>query len=109
MYNRSKLSSFWDSNLITAASRKALKKFSQKLIVFLNDKKNPDSFSYYAPRTDFSVDNILSPGYFKDRLMDTFGPVACDLEHHWIYFSVFINSQLIVDVVVMVIRHLEKS
>ena len=33
-YTRSELSSFWDSIFISAASRNALKKFSQKLIVF---------------------------------------------------------------------------
>ena len=107
MYTRSELSSFWDSILISAASRNALKKFSQKLIVFSNDNKNPDNFPYYAPGTDFFVDNMISPGYFKDRFMDTFGPVAYVLEHCGIYFSVFLFFKLILDVVVMAIRHLE--
>ena len=76
MGTRSKLSSFWDSILISAASQNALKKFSQKLIVFSNNKKNPVSFPFYSPRTDYYVDNMILPGYFKDRSMDTFGPVA---------------------------------
>ena len=107
MYTRSELSNFWDSILIRAASQNALKKFSQKLIVFSNNNKNPDSFPYYAPRTDFFVDNMISHGYFKDRFMDTFGPVAYVLEHCGIYYSVFLFFKLIIDVVVMVIRHLE--
>ena len=90
MYTRIELSHFWDSILISAASRNALKKFSQKLIVFSNINKNPNSFPFYAPRTDFFVDNMISPGYFKDRFMDTFGPVAYVLEHCGIYFSVFL-------------------
>ena len=49
MYSRRELSSFWDSILISAASRNALKKFSQKLIVFSNNNKNPESFPYCAP------------------------------------------------------------
>ena len=76
MYTRSQLSNFWDSILISEASRNALKKFSQKLSVFSNDNKDPDSIPYCAPRTDFFVDNMISPGYFKDRFMDTFGPFA---------------------------------
>ena len=52
---------------------------------------------------------MISPGYFKDRLMDSFEPVAYVFEHCGIYFSVFIISQLIVDVVVMVVGHLEKT
>ena len=107
MYTRSELSSFWDSILISAASRNSLKKFSQKLIVFSNNNKNPDNFPYYAPRTDFFVDNMISPGYFKDRFMDTFGPVAYVLEHCGITFLLFLFFKLIIDAVVMVIRHLE--
>ena len=107
MYTRSDFSSLWDSILISAASRNALKKFSQKFIVFSNNNKNPDNFPYYAPRTVFFVDNMISPGFLKDRFMDTFGPFAYVLEHCGIYFSVFSISKLLKDVVVMVIRHLE--
>ena len=106
-YTRSELSNIWDSIVISAASRNALKKFSQKLIVFSDNNKNPDSFSYYAPRTDFYVDNMISPGYFKDRFMDKFGPIACVLEHCGVCFSLFLFFKLIIDVVVMVTRHLE--
>ena len=53
------------------------------------------------------MDNMISPGYFKDRFMDTFVPIAYVLEHCGIYFSVFLFFKLIIDVVVMVIRHLE--
>ena len=81
MYTRSELSSFWDSILISADSRNALKKFPQKLIIFSNNNKNPDNFLCYGPRTDFVVDNMISSGYFKDRFMDTFGPVAFVFEH----------------------------
>ena len=107
MYTRSELSSFWDSILISAASRNALQKFSQKLIVFSNNTKNPDSFPYYAPRTDFYVDNMISPGFFKARFMDTFEPVAYVLEHCETYFYLFLFLKLIIDVVVLVTRHLE--
>ena len=106
MYTRCELSNFRDSVLTSAASRNALKKLSQKLIVFSNNYKNTDSFPYYAPRTDFNVDNMISPGYFKDRFMDTFGPVAYVLEHCGIFFCVFLFFKLVI-VVVMVIRHLE--
>ena len=44
LYTRSELCNFWDSILISAASRNALKKFSQKLTVFSNNNKNPDCF-----------------------------------------------------------------
>ena len=52
---------------------------------------------------------MISPGYFKDRIMDTFGPVAYVLEHFGIYFSVFLLLKLIIGVVIMVIRPLEIS
>ena len=107
MYTRSELSSFWDSILISATSRISLKNFSQKLIVSSNNNRNPDSFPFYAPWTHFFVDNIISSGCFKDRFMDTIGPVAYFLDHWGIYFSVFLFLNLITDVVVMTLRHLE--
>ena len=106
-YTRNELSNFWDSILISAACRNALKKFSQKLIVFSNNNKNPDGFPYYAPRTNFFVHKMISPGYFEDRFMHTFEPVAYVLECCGIYFSVFLFTKLIKDVLVLVIRHLD--
>ena len=106
-YTRSELRGFWDNILINAASRTALKKFSQNLIVYSNPQKGPDGFHYYNPRTEFYVDKMISPEYFKDRFMDTFGPVAYILEHCGIYFSIFLFLKLIIDLIVMIIRHME--
>ena len=44
MYTTKELNNFWDRILISAASRNALKKFSQKLIVFSNNNEKPESF-----------------------------------------------------------------
>ena len=109
LYTRNELGSFWGSILIRAVSTNALKKYSQTLIVLLDNKKNPDSSPYYAPRADFFVDNRISPGNFKDRFMDTSGPIAYVLQHCRIYFSVFLLFEVIIDVVAMVLRHLEIS
>ena len=54
MYTRVELSSFWDSILVSAVS-KCFEKVSQKLNVFSNSNKKPDSFPYYVPRTNFFV------------------------------------------------------
>ena len=109
MYIRNELRGFWDNILINAASRTALKKFSQNLIIYSTSPEGSDGFYNYTPRTEFYVDKMISPEYFKDRFMDTFGPVAYILEHCGIYFCVFLFFKLIIHVVVMVIRHLEIS
>ena len=109
MYTRNELRGFWDNILINAASRTALKKFSQNLIFYSAEQEESDGFHYYTPKTEFYVDKMISPEYFKDRFMDTFGPVAYFLEHCGIYSSVFLFFNFIIDVVVMVIRHLEIS
>ena len=107
MYTRSELRGFWDNILINAGSRTALKKFSQNLIICSNAQEGSDGFHYYTPRTEFYVDKMISPEFFKDRFMDAFGPVAYILEHCGIYFSVFLFLKLIIDLVVMIIRHME--
>ena len=50
---------------------------------------------------------MISPGYFKDQFIDTYGPVAYIFEHCGIYFCMFLFLKLIIDVVVTVLRHLE--
>ena len=95
MYTRNEPQGFWDSILINAASRTALKKFSQHLIVYTTGREGTDGSQYYTPRTEFFVDKMISPGYFKDQFLDTFGPVVYVLEHCGIYFSVFLFIKLI--------------
>ena len=81
MYTRNELKGFWDSILINAASRTAPKKFSQNLIVYTTAEEGTDGSLYYTPRTEFFMDKMISPGYFKDQSLDTFGPVVSVLEH----------------------------
>ena len=107
MYTRSELRGFWDNILVNAASRSALKKFSQNLIFYSASQEGPDGPHYYAPRTEFYVDKMISPEYFRNSFMDTFGPIAYVLEHCGIYFSVFLFLKLIIDLIVNVIRHME--
>ena len=107
MYTRNELKGFWDSIFINAASRTALKKFSQNLIVYTNDQEGTDGSHYYTPRTEFFVDKMILPGYFKDQFLDTFGPVVYVLEHCGIYFSVFLFIKLVIDMVVMIVRYME--
>ena len=64
MYTRNELKRFWDSILISAASRTALKKFSQNLIVDTTAEEGTDGSHYYTPRTEFFVDKMISPGFF---------------------------------------------
>ena len=84
-----------------------MQKFSRELIVPNTAIHGPEQYSYYAPRTDFYVDNKISPSYFKTQFMDPFGSVACVLEFCGIYFSCFLFVKLIVDLIVLVLRHME--
>ena len=49
IYTRAQLSEFWDNIFISAASRKALQKFSRELIVPETAIHGPEQYSYYAP------------------------------------------------------------
>ena len=50
---------------------------------------------------------MISPSYFKNQFMDTFGSVAYVLEFCRIFFSCFVFFKLIVDLLVMILRHME--
>ena len=107
IYTRAQLSEFCDNILISAASRKALQKFSRELFVPNTAIHGPEQYSYYAPRTDFYVDNMISHSDFKNQFMDIFGSVTYVLEFCGIYFSYFLFIKLIVDLIVMILRHME--
>ena len=94
MYTRNELKGFWDSILIKAASRTALEKFSQNLIVYTTAQEGTDGSHYYTPKIQFFVDKMISPGYFKDQFLDTFGPVVYVLEHCGIFSQSFCSSNL---------------
>ena len=50
---------------------------------------------------------MISPSYFKNQFMDTFGSVAYVLEFCGTYFSCFLFIKLIVDLIVMISRPME--
>ena len=107
IYTRAQPSEFWENTFIGAASRKALQNFSRDFNVPNTGFHGPKQYSYYAPRTDFYVDNMISPSNLKTLFMDTFGSTAYVLEFCGIYFSCFLFIKLIVDLIVMILRRME--
>ena len=107
MYTRNKLRQSWDSILINAASRTLPKKFSKILLVYIAAQGGTNGSHCLTPRTDFSVDKMISPGYLENQFLDTIGPVVYVLEHCRIYFSVFLLIKLIIDLVDMIVRYME--
>ena len=106
MYTRKELKGFWDGILINAALRTALKKISQNLIDYTAAEERTDGSHYYTPQTEFFVDKMISPAFFKDQFLDTIGPVVYVLEHFGIIFSVFLFIKLLIDMVVMIVRYM---
>ena len=107
MYTKGELNEFWDSILMSSASKNALQKFTRKLIVPSNAKKGPDGYTYYAPKTDFFVDNMISPQYFESKFIQTFGVVGYWLEKCGLIFAIFLFIKFVIDILVTVIRTLE--
>ena len=107
MYTQNQIFEFWDNILISAASRNALQKFSRELITPSMARNGPDSYSYYAPRTDFYVDNMISPDYFSSQFVKTFGSIAYILEKCGQWFAMFLFIKFVVDLSVLVLRYFE--
>ena len=107
MYTKRQLSEFWDAVLMSSASKNAWQKFTRNFIVPSNAKKGPDGYTYYAPRTDSFVDNMISPNYFENKFVQTFGTVSYWLEKCGIWFAKLLFVKLIIDIIVPVMRTLE--
>ena len=104
MFTKRQLSEVWDAILMSSASKNALQKFTRTLIVPSNANKGPDGYTYYASRTDFFVDNMISPIYFEHKFNQTYGTVDYWLEKCGIWFAIFLFIKLIIDIIVTVIR-----
>ena len=52
---------------------------------------------------------MISPNYFKNQFMDTFGSIAYVLDICGIHFSCFLFIKLNVDLIVMILRHKENN
>ena len=107
MHTKGQLSDFWDNILISAASRNALQKFSRELIIPSTSNKGPNEFDYYAPRTDYYVDNMISPGYFKEQFISTFGIIEYWFSKLGQWFGEFHLIKFLVDVIVITFRSFE--
>ena len=101
IHTRAQLSEFWENILISAALRKALQNFCRELIVPSTAIHGLEQYFYYASRTDFYVDKMISPRYFKNQFIHTFGPIAYVLEFRGVYFFCFLLIKLIIDLVAM--------
>ena len=108
MYTKRPLNEFWDAMLMSSASENALQKVTWNLIVPSNAKKGPDGYTYYPPRTDFFVDNIISPNYFENIFVHTFGTVGYWLEKCGFQFAIFLFLKLNIDISVTVMRTLRR-
>ena len=92
---------------MNSASKNASQKFTRKLIVPSQSKKGPEGYTYYAPKMDFFVDNMISPGYSESKFRQIFGTIGYWLEKCGIWFAVFLFIRLIFDVTVTIIRAFE--
>ena len=86
-----------------------LKKVFTKPIVYSTPQERSDGFHWYTPGTKFFVDKMIWPEYFKDCFKDTFVSIASILGHCGIYFLVFLFLKLIIDLIVILVSHMETN
>ena len=60
IYTRAQLSDFWDNIPVSVASRQTLQKRSREFIVPNTAIHGTEQFFYFAPQTDFYMDNMIS-------------------------------------------------
>ena len=107
-YTKGQLNDFWEAILMKLASKNAPQKFTRILIVPSNAKIRPDGYTYYAHRTHFFVDNMISPNDFGNKFVRFFGTFGYWLENCGSWFATFFFLKLIIDIIATVIRALEK-
>ena len=91
----------------SASKNASLQNITKNFIVPSNAKKSSLGYIYYAPRTDIFVDNMISPNFFENKFVQTFGTVGYWLEKCRTWFALFLFKKLINDIIVTVMGTLE--
>ena len=97
---------FWNSKTFNSNMKGALKHFTKSLL------ENRESFSiisgtnYYNSRTIY-LDSFISPDFFNNQFVETFGKKQYIIERCGILFAAFLSIKLLIDIVLCLIRAMQ--
>ena len=83
-----------------------LKHFTKSLIDSRESFSNISVTNYYNSRTIY-LDSFISPDFFNNQFVETFGKIQYIIERCGIFFAAFLFIKLLIDIVLCLIRAMQ--
>ena len=83
-----------------------LKHFTKSLIDSRESFSNISGTNYYNSRTIY-LDSFISPDFFNNQFVETFGKIQYIIERCGIFFAAFLFIKLLIDIVLCLIRAMQ--
>ena len=98
--------SFWNSITFNSNMRGVLKHFTKSLLDSREPFSNISGTNYYNSRT-FYLDSFISPDFFNNQFVETFGKIQYIFERCGIFFAAFLFIKLLIDIFLCLIRAMQ--
>ena len=83
-----------------------LKHFTKSLLDSRESFSNISGTNYYNSRTIY-LDSFISPDFFNNQFVETFGKIQYIIERWGIFFAAFLFNKLLIDIVLCLIRAMQ--
>ena len=98
--------SFWNSITFNSNMKGVLKHFTKSLLDSRESFSNISGTNYYNSRTIY-LDSFISPDFFNNQFVETFGKIQYIIEQFGIFFAAFLFIKLLIDIVLCLIRAMQ--
>ena len=106
IYTYKEMMSFWNSITFNSNMKGVLKHFTKSLIDSRESFSNISGTNYYNSRTIY-LDSFISPDFFNNQFVETFGKIQYIIERCGIFFAAFLFIKLLIDIVLCLIRAMQ--
>ena len=106
IYIYKELMAFWNSINFNSNMKGVLKHFTKSLFGSRESFSNILGTNYYNSKTIY-LDSFISPDFFNNRFVETFGKIQYIIERCRTFFAAFLFIRLLIDIVLCLIRAMQ--
>ena len=106
IYTYKEMMAFWNSIKFNSNMKVVLKYFIKSLLDSRESFSNISGTNYYNSRSIY-LDSFISPDFFNNQFVETFGKIQYIIERCGIFFAALLFIKLLVDIVLCLIRAMQ--
>ena len=106
IYTYKEMMAFGNSINVNSNMKGVLKHFTKSILGSRESFSNFSGKTYYNSRTIY-LDSFISPDFFNNQFVETFGKIKYIIERCGIFFAAFFFIKLLIDIVLCLIRAMQ--